>query len=371
MAGSPHPSPGVGAGGLHTSSPVTPPSSTVKKFSSVPPTSSFRVELLQHLASGSALDPSSISLTPQQVGFCEEALSQIRRKLSVSGRGIDREFDSILSQKWQVNKIMVCTTIARLESNVSKNRYLNVLPYDDTRVLLEETPNRPGLASTYINASYIVDPTQETLPKFIATQRPLPNTNDDFWEMIVQQQCPVIIMLTGLIDEASKMVKCNNYFPMQSHEFLTHGRFRITNKCTTISEHSVTHRLLEIEHMQPEAAAPIPVLHMQLDWPDYGIPSSTLAVREMFRKLYKVPTNFGPVVVHCSAGIGRTGTFCAIDHTLRRILLGDLAAVNLESTVCRFRQQRVGMVQMKEQYAFCYTAVAAELQDLISKSGAA
>ncbi|MCO5612282.1 hypothetical protein L7F22_066547 [Adiantum nelumboides] len=115
------------------------------------------------------------------------------------------------------------------------------------------------------------------------------------------------------------------------------------------------------------AALPIPVLHMQLDWPDYGIPSSTASVREMVRTLYKVPSNFGPFVVHCSAGIGRTGTYCTIDHTLRRILFGDMTAVDIECTVRRFRQQRLGMVQTREQYAFCYTAVITELQDLLSK----
>eukprot|EP00250_Pteridium_aquilinum_P005303 c15418_g1_i2 orf=470-1588(+) len=370
MAGSPYPSTAAGADGLHMNSPVTPPSSVVRKFSSVPPTSSNRVELLQQLASCPALDP--IPLTPQQVGFCQEALSRLVKKLNVSERGrrriIDREFDALLSDRLQVNKLTACTTIARLESNVPKNRYLDVLPYDDTRVILEEKSNRP--ASSYINASYVVDSTHKTLPKFIATQGPLPNTNVDFWEMVVQQQCPVIVMLTGLIDQNNKMVKCDNYFPAQSQEFLTHGMFKITNKCTTMSENSVVHRLLEIEHLQPDAAAPpISVLHLQLDWPDYGIPSSTVSVREMVKSLYKVPSNFGPFVVHCSAGIGRTGTYCTIDHTLRRILLGDMTAVDLESTVRRFRQQRLGMVQTREQYAFCYTAVIAELQDLVSNSG--
>lgn len=369
MAGSPHPSTGVGAGSLHISSPVTPPSSVVRKFSSVPPTSSSRVELLQNLASG----PSpSIPLTPEQVGFCQEALSRLSKKLNISGRGrrriIDQEFDALLSDRLQVNKMIACTSVGRLESNLPKNRYLDVLPYDDTRVILEAI-NHPGLASTYINASYVVDSTHEILPKFIATQGPLPNTNADFWEMVVQQQCPVIVMLTGLVDQTNKMVKCDNYFPAQSQESLTHGRFKITNKCTKMSENSVIHRLLEIDHVQPDAAAPIPVLHMQLDWPDYGIPSSTVSVREMFKTLYKVPSNFGPFVVHCSAGIGRTGTYCTIDHTLRRILLGDTTAVDLESTVRRFRQQRLGMVQTREQYAFCYTSVIAELQDLVSKSG--
>lgn len=371
MAASPHPS-RVGAGG-NAGSPMTPPSSAVRKFSSVPATSSDRIDLLWRLATSSNHEADRVPLTHQQVGFCQEALSRLIKKLNVSGRGrrriIDKEFDSLLSDRLQMNKILACATVGRLESNLPKNRYLDVLPYDDTRVLLEEKSNGSGLMSSYINASYVVDSTHETLPKFIATQGPLPNTNADFWEMVVQQQCPVIVMLTGLVDQHNKMVKCDNYFPPQLQESQTHGLFKITNKCTTISESAVVQRCLEIEHLQPEDPAPIPVLHMQLDWPDYGIPTSTVAVREMFKTLYKVPSNFGPFVVHCSAGIGRTGTYCTIDHTLRRILLGDMSAVDLETTVRHFRQQRVGMVQTREQYAFCYTAVIAELQDLISKYG--
>ncbi|KAI5070203.1 hypothetical protein GOP47_0014546 [Adiantum capillus-veneris] len=368
MDGSPHPSAAAAVGGIVVNSPVTPPSSVIRKFSNVSPTSSDRVELLQHLALSPAMDFSSIRLTQQQLDFCKEALVRLLKKLNVSSRNhrriIDREFDVLLSDRLQVNKILACTTIGRLESNLPKNRYLDVLPYDDTRVLLEEIAN--GRTSSYINASYVVDPTHESLPKFIATQGPLPNTNADFWEMVVQQQCPVIVMLTGLVDESNKMVKCDNYFPAKPQESLTYGRFRITNKGTTISQNAAAYRLLEIEHVQPGAAAPIPVLHMQLDWPDYGIPTSTASVREMVRTLYEVPSNFGPFVVHCSAGIGRTGTYCTIDHTLRRIILGDMTAVDLESTVRRFRQQRLGMVQTREQYAFCYKAVIAELQDLLT-----
>ncbi|MCO5612283.1 hypothetical protein L7F22_066548 [Adiantum nelumboides] len=252
MEGSPHPSAAARVGGTVVNSPVTPPSSIVRKFSDVSPTSSDRVELLQRLALSPTSDPFSLSLTSQQLSFCKEALVRLQKKLNASSRNrhriIDREFDVLLSDRLQVNKLLACTTIGRLECNLPKNRYLDVLPYDDTRVLLEEIPN--GRTSSYINASYVVDPTHEPLPKFIATQGPLPNTNVDFWEMVVQQQCPVIIMLTGLVDESNKMVKCDNYFPARPQEFLTHGRFRIMNKSTTISQNSVVYRLLEIEQFQ-------------------------------------------------------------------------------------------------------------------------
>jgi protein tyrosine phosphatase len=98
--------------------------------------------------------------------------------------------------------------------------------------------------------------------------------------------------------------------------------------------------------MMQSAEPPITVVHYEyLDWPDTSTPSSTRAVRELVRALYSIPPQAGPFVVHCSAGIGRTGTFCTIDHTLRRILAGDLTAINIENTVQQFRQQRDGMVQ--------------------------
>lgn len=364
MASSPHPSPLLP---LHVDSPITPPSSSssMPKFSSTSALNPHQFELLDLLARSDHLAP--IPLTEQQVGFCREAFHRLAKKLNVVGgrRTIAREFDSLLVDRTQMNKFLARATIGRLEANQRRNRYLDVLPYDDTRVPLEVPVNSSGLVSSYINASYVVDPVHENLPKFIATQGPLQNTMVDFWEMVAQQQCPVIVMLTGFVDQHNKMVKCDNYFPTQIQEFQIHGRFKITNKFSKVSESAVARHLLEIEHHQ---ATPVPVLHIQyLDWPDNGIPASTVSVQEMFKILYRIPPNFGPYVVHCSAGIGRTGTFCTIDHTLRRILLGDLSAVDIENTVRNFRQQRFGMVQTREQYLFCYTTVIAELQDLISK----
>ncbi|KAH7421752.1 hypothetical protein KP509_13G073800 [Ceratopteris richardii] len=361
MERSPHPSTAEGAGNMHINSPATPPSSLIRKFSSVSPTSPERVELLHHIAASPTRDSLAKPLTRKQVAHCKETLSQLLKKFK--SHVIDREFDVLRSERLQATKLLACTTVGRMESNLPKNRYLDIIPYDDTRVILEE--NRNGQSSSYINASYVRDPSYGPLPKFIATQGPLPHTNADFWEMVVQQQCPVIVMLTGLVDRNDEMVKCDNYFPSQSNESLTYGRFRITNKETTTSQNSVIYRLLEIETLQSGDSAPIPVLHMQLEWPDYGIPSSTESVREMVRTNYRIPSNFGPFVVHCSAGIGRTGTYCTIDHTLRRILLGDRKAVDMMRTVRCFRQQRLGMVQTREQYAFCYAAVIEELQNLL------
>ncbi|KAM2275618.1 hypothetical protein ACFX1X_034625 [Malus domestica] len=104
----------------------------------------------------------------------------------------------------------------------------------------------------------------------------------------------------------------------------------------------LTFYLLLLQSEEP----PMSVLHLQYpEWPDHGVPNNTIAVREILKRLYNVPPNHGPIVVHCSAGIGRTGTYCTIHNTVQRILAGDMSALDLVDTITTFRSQRIGMVQ--------------------------
>ncbi|XP_042498860.1 protein-tyrosine-phosphatase PTP1 [Macadamia integrifolia] len=250
-------------------------------------------------------------------------------------------------------------------ANKEKNRYLDVLPFDRNRVVLNSSEDRGSSMGDYINASFIMSSSSESISRFIATQGPLPHTFEDFWEMVIQHHCPVIVMLTRLVDNY-KMVKCGDYFQAEDgpREF---GNISISTKWIN-SDTSLVLRLLEVKHIESEEL-PWCVLHIQYpEWPDHGVPRDTLTVRAILKRLYHVPPTLGPIAVHCSAGIGRTGAFCTILNTIQRILVGDMSALDLANTITIFRSQRIGMVQTLEQYVFCYDAIIDELEDLISES---
>ncbi|XP_075479930.1 protein-tyrosine-phosphatase PTP1-like isoform X2 [Primulina tabacum] len=256
-------------------------------------------------------------LTSDQIRYCSEALQCFSAKKFNSPQSIRQEFQILQANRMRALDMRNRCTVALDGTNHSKNRYTDVLPFDDNRVILKQSKHYRPSARGYINASFVR--TSESVSGFIATQGPLPHTYEDFWEMIIQYRCPVIIMLTRLVD---------NY---QSEE------------------------------------PPLSVLHIQYpEWPDHGVPKDTFAVREIFNKIYTVPPDLGPIVVHCSAGIGRTGTYCAIHNTIQRVLAGDMTALDLVNTITTFRSQRIGMVQTLEQYLFCYDVIVDELEKMLS-----
>ncbi|KAJ8560222.1 hypothetical protein K7X08_004280 [Anisodus acutangulus] len=312
------------------------------------------------LVSSSATKPLDLSgdsvLSPDQQRYCLEALKVFKDKRFSAPEKIRQEFMTLQATRMRASEMKSRCSVALNSVNISKNRYTDVLPFDNNRVVLD--PSARG----YINASFIK--ISESVSQFIATQGPLPHTFEDFWEMIIQNRCPVILMLTQLVDNY-KIVKCGDYFPADDgpRKF---GNICIVTKWIKTSQASLILRCLEVNYIESKEP-PLCVLHIQYpDWPDHGVPKDTLAVREILKQISSVPPSLGPIVVHCSAGIGRTGTYCAIHNTIQRILVGDMSALDLVNTITIFRSQRIGMVQTMEQYLFCYDAIIDELEDLSS-----
>ncbi|KAI3843206.1 hypothetical protein MKX03_009805 [Papaver bracteatum] len=206
----------------------------------------------------------------------------------------------------------------------------------------------------------------ESNPRIIAAQGPLRHTCEDFWEMVIQYHCPLIVMLTQLVD-GHQVIKCEDYFQSENSptEF---GKIHVTTRWKRSTDTLLILRRLEVTHRESEEP-PHSIIHVQYpEWPDFGVPYNTLPVREILKMIYHIPRDLGSIIVHCSAGIGRTGTFCTILNTVQRILAGNLTALDLGHTVCILRSQHMGMVETMEQFLFCYNVVADELEDLISHS---
>ncbi|KAK9713777.1 hypothetical protein RND81_06G051000 [Saponaria officinalis] len=302
-----------------------------------------------------------ISLSFDQFTNCSRALDSLKEKL-LNRMLILQEFDSLQRKRITLSSMTRLCTVAFDQVNLSKNRYTDIVPFDSTRVILNSCKDYRPSARGYINASLVKTPSQNA-PEFLATQGPLSHTFEDFWEMVFQCRSPAIVMLTRLVDH-SKIVKCDDYFQAEDgpREF---GNISIVTKRIRTTKSSLVLRLLEVTKAESEEP-PLSVLHIQYpEWPDHGVPRDTLAVREILTRTFHLPP--GPIVIHCSAGIGRTGTYCVIHDSIHRILAGDMSALDLSNTVEVFRSQRLGMVQTMGQYEFCYKVIFDVLEELIAQ----
>ncbi|XP_026558929.1 receptor-type tyrosine-protein phosphatase O [Pseudonaja textilis] len=236
---------------------------------------------------------------------------------------------------------------ADLPMNRSKNRYTNILPYDFSRVQLVSMNEEEG--SDYINANYI--PGYNCPQEYIATQGPLPETRNDFWKMVLQQKSQIIVMLTQCNEK--RRVKCDHYWPF-AEEPVLYGD--ITVEMLSEEEQADwvfrNFRISYADEVQD-------VMHFNYtSWPDHGVPptnaaESILHFVQMVRQ--QAMKSKGPMVVHCSAGVGRTGTFIALDRLLQHI--HDHEFVDILGMVSDMRSYRMSMVQTEEQYIFIHQCV--------------
>ncbi|KAF6126726.1 protein tyrosine phosphatase receptor type D [Phyllostomus discolor] len=235
---------------------------------------------------------------------------------------------------------------SNLEVNKPKNRYANVIAYDHSRVLLSAIEGIPG--SDYVNANYIDGYRKQNA--YIATQGSLPETFGDFWRMIWEQRSATIVMMTKL--EERSRVKCDQYWPSRGTE--THGLVQVTLLDTV---ELATYCVRTFALYKNGSSEKREVRQFQFTaWPDHGVPEHPTPFLAFLRRVKACnPPDAGPMVVHCSAGVGRTGCFIVIDAMLERIK--HEKTVDIYGHVTLMRAQRNYMVQTEDQYIFIHDAL--------------
>ncbi|KAG9480694.1 hypothetical protein GDO78_012253 [Eleutherodactylus coqui] len=235
---------------------------------------------------------------------------------------------------------------SNLEVNKPKNRYANVIAYDHSRVIL--MPVEGILGSDYINANYIDGYRKQNA--YIATQGPLPDTFGDFWRMVWEQRSATIVMMTRL--EEKSRIKCDQYWPSRGAD--TYGMIQVT-LLDTIELATFCVRTFSLHKNGSSEKREVRQFQFTA-WPDHGVPEYPTPFLAFLRRVKTCnPPDAGPIVVHCSAGVGRTGCFIVIDAMLERIK--HEKTVDIYGHVTLMRSQRNYMVQTEDQYSFIHDAL--------------
>uniref|UniRef100_A0A3P8SD43 Receptor-type tyrosine-protein phosphatase C n=2 Tax=Amphiprion percula TaxID=161767 RepID=A0A3P8SD43_AMPPE len=284
------------------------------------------------------------TLLPVEPIVADVLLDTYKRKLADEGRLFLAEFQSIprIFSRYTVKE-------AKKTCNVPKNRYVDILPYDYNRVQLSTGNGEAGC--DYINASFI-DGFKES-KKYIAAQGPKDETVSDFWRMIWEQQASIIVMVTRC--EEGNRVKCAQYWPTPDRETEIFEEFIVKlNSEDQCPDYTV--RRLSLTNKR-EKNSEREVTHIQfMSWPDHGVPGEPHLLLKLRRRVNAFKNFFsGPIVVHCSAGVGRTGTYIGIDAMMEGLEAEN--RVDIYGYVVRLRRQRCLMVQVEAQYILIHQAL--------------
>ncbi|XP_057370010.1 mucin-2-like [Daphnia carinata] len=260
---------------------------------------------------------------------------------------IEAEFRNIATSTVRIDELPVGVE--------TKNRYANVLPVPETRVHIRVQDNQPAdTIEQYINANYIKGPKEE--PNFyIGCQGPMEETVEDFWQMIWENQCKIIVQLTDLSENG--VSRCAEYLPpsevLDCHRL--YGDYQVTLKSRELRDNYVTSHI-QLKRMEDNLVREITHLWYS-SWPATGVPEDGKTIVSLLLEARKGQSKEqrAPMVVHCSPGTGRTGAVLAIDVCMRH--LDSSRSIDIPRSVHRLRQDRAGCVQTGEQYAFIYKSV--------------
>ena len=296
----------------------------------------------------------------------KHAAAALRDQLTVMGQrdiptnrdGFDDEFDSLrnLDHRTRQNHDEFYSSL--LGSNMSKNRYSDVLPNEATRVVLDPINVRGD--GDYINANYIDGRRLFGVPfVYIATQAPLRSTVGDFWRMVFENNTAFVVMLCAEI-EAGKQ-KSEKYWPDGQGGVLSLGPLSLV----LLSENHRADTIFRTILIRTVDGKERKVFHMQyVRWPDQGIPQSSAPLMEIIVALGRSPLSTQtPIVVHCSGGVGRTGVFITLHVALALFQLEK--PVSVPHVVQYLKLCRTGMVQRKDQYLFAYYAILREMERMV------
>lgn len=249
------------------------------------------------------------------------------------------------------------TAVAFKAENKKKNRYPDKLPYDHNRVILNALVNATN--SDYINASTVTDHDPRN-PSYIVTQGPLGQTVSDFWQMVWEQGCVVIVMLSRLQDNGYQL--CTRYWPEEGSEQYHIFEVHLVSEHIWCDDYLV--RSFYLKNTRTGETRTVTQFHFQ-SWPAHGVPASTKALLEFRRKVNKSYRGRAcPIVIHCSDGVGRSGTYVLIDMVLNRLSKG-CKEIDIAATLEHIRDQRGGMVQNRQQFEYCLMAVAEEVHAIL------